>query len=468
MVGWRRAKWSNWQRRSTQDQVETSTRWVLFSTPWIFYFSGSPQIVPNVDDAPLPMGLVGLIYLLGLVQCLLSMRGLRKGMDFYLGTGPVPVRWLVAMVVVQAPIVALLLTLVAADWVKPGPAVALALFGSLPGPLGVYGLCVTPRRALKLVAALTTALTGAFAVAGMGWASLVVLVIFVAVTGCIGVFAPRSSTWYLSVMRELDQARTVQPRLAVAEERLRFSRDLHDVMGRNLSVIALKSELATQLARRGAESAVEQMEEVQRLARESQTEVRAVVRGYREVGLQTELAGARGVLRAAGVDCRVEGGTLEMPPEAQSALGWVVREGATNVLRHAEASWCAVHVSAVDLAGGGPAAVLVMENDGVSARPTKGGSGLVGLRERLAALGGTLTAERTTDPDGAALFRLRAEVPVGAEVPGGADVPVGEDAGVPPVEAGAVEAGAVERDGGAGLGYERPSGDGVGGSTATG
>jgi two-component system sensor histidine kinase DesK len=452
MTGWGRATRSNWQRRSTQDQVEVSTRWVLFSSPWIFYFSGSPQVIPHVDDAPLPMGLVGLIYLLGLVQCLLSVRGLRKGMNFYLGTGPVPVRGLVAMAVVQALIVALLLTLVAAGWIAPGPAVPLALFSSLPGPVGVYGLCVTPRRAVKVVAALTIALTGAFAVAGMNWTSLVVLVIFVAVTGIIGVFTPRSSTWYLSVMRELDQARTVQPRLAVAEERLRFSRDLHDVMGRNLSVIALKSELATQLARRGAESAVEQMEEVQRLARESQTEVRAVVRGYREAGLHTELAGARGVLRAAGVDCRTEAGTLEMPPEAQSALGWVVREGATNVLRHAEATRCAVHVSAVDLDGGGTAAVLVMENDGVNTRPAKGGSGLAGLRERLAALGGTLTTERATDPDGGAVFRLRAEVPLDGAAASSAEAEGTEGA----EGASSVEAEAVERAGGSGRQVRAP------------
>lgn len=102
------------------------------------------------------------------------------------------------------------------------------------------------------------------------------------------------SVWLLDAVYRLDEARDTRARLAVAEERLRFGRDLHDVMGRNLAVIALKSELAVQLARRGRPDAVEQMIEVQRIAQESQREVRAVVRGYREADLGVELAGAQG------------------------------------------------------------------------------------------------------------------------------------------------------------------------------
>lgn len=101
------------------------------------------------------------------------------------------------------------------------------------------------------------------------------------------------SVWLLNAVYELDEARETRARLAVAEERLRFGRDLHDVMGRNLAVVALKSELAVQLARRGRPEALEQMVEVQRIARETQREVREVVRGYREADLRTELAARR-------------------------------------------------------------------------------------------------------------------------------------------------------------------------------
>ncbi|MFF8261178.1 sensor histidine kinase [Streptomyces virginiae] len=213
------------------------------------------------------------------------------------------------------------------------------------------------------------------------------------------------SAWLLTTVYELDRSREVQARLAVAEERLRFGRDLHDVMGRNLAVIALKSELAVQLARRDRPEAVEQMIEVQRIARESQREVRDVVRGYREADLAVELEGARGVLSAAGMDCRVDfGAAPELPSEVQSALGWVVREATTNVLRHGDAQRCLIRLTALE----GGAVTLVVENDGAPQAPAgPPGSGLAGLRERLAALDGTLQAGLVGD----GRFRLRAQIP---------------------------------------------------------
>ncbi|REK85435.1 hypothetical protein DY245_37900 [Streptomyces inhibens] len=188
-------------------------------------------------------------------------------------------------------------------------------------------------------------------------------------------------------------------------------------MGRNLAVIALKSELAVQLARRGRTEAVERMVEVQRIAQESQREVREVrevVRGYRKADLQAELSGARSILRAAGVDCRIEGeeGT-RLPPEMESALGWVVREGTTNVLRHAaDVRRCAVRTH---IDPDRSVLVMTMENDGVTDPAAAGtgslpGSGLKGLRERLHPLGGTLTSGLITKGS----FRLTVELPVGA------------------------------------------------------
>ncbi|MFF7145102.1 sensor histidine kinase [Streptomyces nodosus] len=144
-------------------------------------------------------------------------------------------------------------------------------------------------------------------------------------------FSSRFSVWLLAVVLELESARVTQARLAVAEERLRIGRDLHDVMGRNLTVIALKGELAVQLARRGSPAAVAQMVEVQRIARGSHREIREVVRGYRVADLHAELIGAGEVLRAAGIDCGIEDGCVDALPEATAAqLGWVIREGTTN------------------------------------------------------------------------------------------------------------------------------------------
>ncbi|MFF4572030.1 sensor histidine kinase [Streptomyces sp. NPDC001410] len=210
------------------------------------------------------------------------------------------------------------------------------------------------------------------------------------------------SDWTLGVVRELGRGRHVQAQLAVAEERLRFARDLHDVLGRNLTVIALKSELALELNQQGHTVAANaQMAEVQRIAQESQDDVRAVVQGYRTADLRTEIEGARSVLRAAGIDCRIEGPT-DVGDELRSALAWAVREGTTNVLRHSEAQWCAITLSTQD-----ESLVLTIENDGVGRAGTpKGGGGLVGLDERLAALGGSMEAGPTAEGRFALCVRL--------------------------------------------------------------
>jgi len=140
------------------------------------------------------------------------------------------------------------------------------------------------------------------------------------------VISYRMSVWMLSLVWEIDDARAAQAKLAVAEERLRFARDFHDVLGRNLTLIAVTSELAARLAGNGDPHAVDHMLEVHRVAQESAREVREVVAGYRTA----ELAGARSVLRAAGVRVRVIGDGATFPRDAQAAFGWVLREATTK------------------------------------------------------------------------------------------------------------------------------------------
>ncbi|SEQ92613.1 two-component system, NarL family, sensor histidine kinase DesK [Streptomyces radiopugnans] len=338
----------------------------------------------------------------------------RAGLRYYLGTSARPVRLAAAYVVLTGTGVAAVLALIGAGELSAPralpPVVWLLMF--LAGPLP---LVLSAGRSTALVAALLA--VSMLTARGLGAAGggLVAAVVGTVVGAVIFGVSYRCSAWTMRVVRELEAARETQARLAVAEERLRFGRDLHDVLGRNLSVIALKSELAVQLAQRGSPSAVDQMTEVQRIARESQREMREVVRGYREADLHTELVGARGVLRAAGIDCRIEdSGSGALAEPLQSALGWVVREGTTNVLRHADAGRCSVRLRTA-----GPVAELVMENDGVpgSGASTGGGSGLAGLRERLAALGGTLTGERRGD----GTFRLTARIPTRPDRDGGGD-----------------------------------------------
>ncbi|WP_207500800.1 sensor histidine kinase [Klenkia soli] len=273
---------------------------------------------------------------------------------------------------------------------------------ALVGAAVVVALSVTvPYRRLlgwtALVAALTTVLAAVRGTPLVG-AVVVGLSIAVAIGGFVGAF--RFSVWLLDVVREQERARGVQAQLAVAEERLRFARDLHDVMGRNLSAIAVKSQLAEQLVRRGRPGAADEVAAIGALAGSSLAEVREVVRGYRAVDLRSELAGARSVLRAAGIDCVVQGEEAALSEQAQVVLGWVVREAVTNVLRHGTGGSCTIAV-----VESGPDVSLTVTN---SAAGDVGawGSGLTGLSERLAAAGGRLSAQQH-GPE----FVLAAEVP---------------------------------------------------------
>lgn len=185
--------------------------------------------------------------------------------------------------------------------------------------------------------------------------------------------------------------------LAVDAERARFSRDLHDIVGHSLTAIIVKAELARKLAGRRPESVAPEVSDIERLARETLEDVRRTVAGYREVTLAGELASARAVLAAAGIAGDLPHAVDEVPGELRVLFGWVVREGVTNVVRHSRARSCRVEVTPVSVE-------VIDDGRGSTAEP---GTGLTGLRERVAALGGTLTT--TSDPAGG--FRLRVVVP---------------------------------------------------------
>jgi two-component system, NarL family, sensor histidine kinase DesK len=304
---WVSPKYRRWRERSSHEQVEASTLWMLVAYAWVILIGFVAQLVPNSGPEPLPSALAWTVLGMGLVQCLLCTGVLRQALDSYLGTRTVTGAQLALPASLVGAMTALTVALVALDAVEGALTVGLALYGTLAPFAVTFGVAVARRTAALALCGYLVAVPAALAAAGMDWSRVLAAAVVLGLGGLISVFTGRSSAWYIAVIRELQEARGVQARLAVAEERLRFSRDLHDVMGRNLSAIALKSELAAQLARRGpsaeasVEQSVEQMTEVQRIARESQSEVRAVVRAYREVDLPTELAGARGILRTTAV-----------------------------------------------------------------------------------------------------------------------------------------------------------------------
>ncbi|UBU10745.1 sensor histidine kinase [Nonomuraea gerenzanensis] len=204
--------------------------------------------------------------------------------------------------------------------------------------------------------------------------------------------------WLWWVIRDAYKSREARARLAVAEERLRFARDLHDLLGHSLSVITLKSELAAKLATKDGERAAAEMAAVRALAGESLFEVQQAVHGYQALDLEEELAGVRAALEAAGASCVVEARTDGLSPDARMLLAWAVREGGTNILKHSTATRCEIRIDE---------GVLEMVNDGVTGVPAAPGSGLRGLSERLVTEGGSFSAGPTQGGE----FLLRAAVP---------------------------------------------------------
>jgi two-component system, NarL family, sensor histidine kinase DesK len=207
----------------------------------------------------------------------------------------------------------------------------------------------------------------------------------------------------LQTNTKLEAAREEIARLAVADERLRFARDLHDLLGHSLSVIALKSQLAGRLLAQEPDRAAAEVAEIGQVSREALEEVRETVTGYRRMTLGEELAGARKALSTAGIEATIERTQVALGPETEAILAWAVREGTTNVIRHSGARRCEIMVSA----GIDGAAVEVVDDGSGDDRRDGGGSGLAGLAERASREHGRV--EAGPRPEGG--FRLRVIVP---------------------------------------------------------
>ena len=173
--------------------------------------------------------------------------------------------------------------------------------------------------------------------------------------------------------------------LAKVAERERIARDLHDLLGHTLSLVILKSELASKLAERDVERAREEIRDVERIAREALSQVRAAVAGYRSGGIEAELQHARAALGTAGVILETNNlPKLQLPPAHEAVLALAMREAVTNIVRHAHAQHCTIKLSRDR--------VLTIEDDGRGGSEPFG-SGLAGMEERVVALGGSLVRE---------------------------------------------------------------------------
>jgi two-component system, NarL family, sensor histidine kinase DesK len=217
---------------------------------------------------------------------------------------------------------------------------------------------------------------------------------------------------FMEAAAELRRTKTELARSAVDAERLRFARDMHDLLGHTLSVMVVKAQVTRKLVTRDPAQAEQQALDIEDIGRGALSEVRQAIAGYRGRGLARELEAARGTLADAGIAAEVRQDGPPVPAGADALLGWVVREGVTNVIRHSGARQCQIGVHSED----GRVTVTVSDDGGgapaapPAAPAAGGGHGLSGLRERLAADGGTL--EAGPRPGGG--FRLSAAVPAPA------------------------------------------------------
>jgi signal transduction histidine kinase len=392
------ARW--WGSRSNTQRLDLYTRWSFYTfigaLP-LFAFAVLGSATEPVSPWPVGLFLAGCLAT-GVAAVVVT----RQGLAAHVRGDPLPSRTVLAAFAVAGA------TAAVGGWAfsagPAGPAVPWAV--GLPLTV-VLTACSTawPTRQLAphsvtvgVLAGFASWLTGNSAVGAVFTAISLALVAF----GVVLAF--RFSVWVLDVVQQMERSRGIELQLAVAEERLRFARDLHDVMGRNLSTIAVKSQLAGELVRRGRPGADEEVADISRIAEASLREVREVVRGYRTADLPGELAGARSVLRAAGVACTVTGedAGAALAGEVQAALGWVVREAVTNVLRHSRAAECGITLTVAD-----GEVRLDVANDGAGDGPVVRGNGLTGLAERLAGAGGRLDVAAA-----GGRFRLTATVPL--------------------------------------------------------
>ncbi|MFI2643386.1 sensor histidine kinase [Streptomyces sp. NPDC018610] len=282
-------------------------------------------------------------------------------------------------------------------------------WGSMQGPLGATLLLTLPSRlAWPAYGAVVAGIVPYSLLSGAGPLETAYFLIAGGLTGLVVYGLSRLA----DLVEELHETREQVAKMAVVQERLRFARDLHDLLGYSLSAITLKGELVQRLIGHRPDRAAAETAELLAVARQALADVRLVSRGYRDMSLAEEAQSARAVLAAADVraEVRVEVGRLH--PVVDTVLATALREGITNMLRHSAAQLCTI---TADVEGDVVRLALVNDRPHESGDGTRlpteagtGGSGLGNLRTRLTAIGGGLDAE--TREDGR--FHLRAWAPL--------------------------------------------------------
>ena len=267
---------------------------------------------------------------------------------------------------------------------------------------GFFSLCFTvpTRIAWRLIGLSIALFVGELALFGHDFTTLASVGLPGVLLGISAVY----TAYTAEQQRHLRRSNVEIMRLATLAERERIGRDLHDLLGHTLSVVALKSELARKLIDRDLDAARNEIGEVERVARDALSQVRNAVSGIRSTALAAELSAATALLEAQGVKVKCETEHVKLPHDRETALALSLREAATNIRRHSGASGVTIRVKQESAA-----VVVEVADDGRGGRIVPG-NGLNGMRERLGSVGGTLLLE--SNKDGGTL--LRATVPAAA------------------------------------------------------
>lgn len=360
-------------------QLQGVRRWRTFAGIFLIYLV---YALPDLFDRSVPQIVVGLILMAAFIGVYLGP--LPHGI---FNANPAARRWV--------------------PWAMTALAALYLLIAGGGGIVFSTYLCVAYitllplRKGIALALAITAAVTflpqyvDTWDVSGQQWSiGVPALLVSIAMIGM------RMNT---SNIVELYRARAEVERLAADQERLRIARDLHDLLGHALTTVIVKADLAARLAPLDADRAAQEMREVAALARQGLSDVRTVVSGYREISLLGEIATAREVLRAAGIEARLPVSDEDVPEQHRELFAWVLREGVTNAVRHSRAGHVQVTLDERSIE-------VVDDGRGPASDPTGSsgaeGNGLRGLRERAAAAGARVIVGHP--PTGG--WRLRVEV----------------------------------------------------------
>jgi two-component system sensor histidine kinase DesK len=349
------------------DQPYGPRRWgAFFALVWLFYLLNPLEAAWEKRDSV--SGWVGMVatvaFALVYAAVFLLLRNRRTmGTPFRLPASPV-----LGVVAVLSLVILGVVTCVAVG--QPGTATAVYV--------AVTCMICLPTRAAWLSAA---------AVAGTTYAATLVVDGWHADRGIVfGTLVAALAIWGISqaINRNIEvlAVREENARLALEDERNRFARDLHDILGHSLTVITVKAELAQKLFDVDPERARAELTDLERLSRDALADVRRAVEGYRELTLPGELARARTALEAAEIEAHLPNSTDEVASSLRELFAWTIREGVTNVVRHSGAHRCTVLLTPTS-------AEVVDDGRGTDGSPV-GGNGLLGLRERASAAGATV------------------------------------------------------------------------------